>query len=328
MANKTSPTFIGAFVVGAIALLVGALLLFGKHEFGVDSLAYTMYFDGSLKGLNVGAPVTFRGVKLGSVKNIQVSRMAASDTIRAPVSVEIVTNQFAQQGAGEALDQTEVRHYMQELVDQGLRASIGVQSVVTGQLYVALAFDKRAEPAQIEQRDGEYIFPTVRSPFNVIADELQALPITDIVNQALVALQGINRVVNSDALNDSMQAIHESANGFDTLIETLNKDVPSTLKRLDTAVANANQLLVRTDALVADGSADAIDTLAGASKLVAQAQQTLSAYEKLTTNSSGLNSELRQALQEVSAAARSMRLLTDYLERHPEVLLRGKRGLP
>ncbi|MCO6412021.1 MAG: MCE family protein [Thiogranum sp.] len=324
MGKHINPAYVGAFVLGAAGLLIGALLVFSGEQFISDSLRYTMYFEGSVKGLNVGAPVTFRGVKLGTVTNVQVSRVAGSDEIKVPVTVEIYASRVEQGDRYWKFNRSEVEEYMQELVGKGLRASIGLQSFVTGQLYVGLEFYPDAEPAQIELRNGYRVFPTVRSRFNVIAEELQELPIKDIVNQALVALQGINRVVNSEQLDESLQAIRDSAAGLDALIADLNKDLLPTIRHLDEAAVNANQLFLRTDRLVED-SADQLQRLLNETDaLVSQAQHTIESYGKLTTNESEAGRELVHALRELSSAARSIRIMAEYLERHPEALIKGK----
>lgn len=324
MGKHINPAYVGAFVLGAAGLLIGALLVFSGEQFISDSLRYTMYFEGSVKGLNVGAPVTFRGVKLGTVTNVQVSRVAGSDEIRVPVTVEIYASRVEQGDGYWKFNRSEVEDYMEELVGKGLRASIGLQSFVTGQLYVGLEFYPDAAPAKIELRNSYRVFPTVRSRFNVIAEELQELPIKDIVNQALVALQGINRVVNSEQLDESLQAIRDSAAGLDALIADLNKDLLPTIRHFDQTVLSANQLFVRTDQLV-EGNADELRRiLSETDALVKQAKYTLESYGKLATNDSEAGRELVQALRELSSAARSIRLMTEYLERHPEALIKGK----
>lgn len=348
MAKRVSPTFVGAFVLGAAGLLIGALMVFSGEQFASDKLSYTMYFEGSVKGLNVGAPVTFRGVKLGTVTNVQVSRVAGSDEIRVPVTVKLFASRVESDNSYWNFNRGEVEQYLEELVADGLRASLGLQSFVTGQLYVAMEFETDPEPAQIELRDGTRIFPTVRSRFNQIAEEVQELPIKDIVNQALIALQGISRVINSDDLDNSMRAIHGSAVGLEQLIGKLDKElVPTiqdtavslerligkldkelvpTIKQMSVAAGNANQLFINSDRLVQESSGDVKAILDDMQKTLKKSKKTLDAYQSLTTKESVVGSELVKALREMSAASRSIRIMAEYLERHPEALLKGKAG--
>lgn len=326
MGKRVSPTFVGAFVLGAAGLLIGALMLFSGEQFASDTLRYTMYFQGSVKGLNVGAPVAFRGVKLGTVTNVQVSRVAGSDEIKVPVTVELYASRVEHENSYWKFNRSEVEQYMEELVDKGLRASLGLQSFVTGQLFVALEFEPEAEPARIELRDGSRVFPTVRSRFNLIAEEMQELPIKDIVEQALLALQGISRVVNSEQLQASMGSTQTLIARLDRLAERLEQALLPAIRNVDAAAVSANQLFTRSDRLVADSAGDVQNILTDFQRVLGKTHDTLGAYQALASDDSEVGRELNRTLREVSSAARSVRVMAEYLERHPEALLKGKSG--
>ena len=72
MGRRANPTVIGAFIIGAVALIVIGLLVLGRGQFFSDTQTFVLYFDGSIKGLNIGAPVDFQGVRIGSVTDIHV----------------------------------------------------------------------------------------------------------------------------------------------------------------------------------------------------------------------------------------------------------------
>src|ERR687892_2432980 len=93
MSKQASPTLIGAFVIGAIALVVAGLLVFGSGTFFADRLTWVTYFPGSVKGLRVGAPVNFRGVRIGEVTGIQVLYDENDGSMVIPVVMEVVTGQ-------------------------------------------------------------------------------------------------------------------------------------------------------------------------------------------------------------------------------------------
>jgi paraquat-inducible protein B len=82
MGRRSNPTLIGAFIVGAVALIVIGLLVFGRGQLFTEKRTYVLYFDGSVKGLNVGAPVDFQGVKIGSVTDIKVQYLPQTNEFR------------------------------------------------------------------------------------------------------------------------------------------------------------------------------------------------------------------------------------------------------
>ena len=94
MAKQTSKTLIGGFVVGAVALIVAGVLIFGSGQFFQESYKYVLYFRGSLKGLSVGAPVLFQGVQVGSVTDISLETDTEDMTLQIPVTIEIHPRKF------------------------------------------------------------------------------------------------------------------------------------------------------------------------------------------------------------------------------------------
>src|SRR5262245_51419077 len=128
MAKKTNPKTIGAFVVGAIALAVGGIIAFGGGKFLQDKGKAVLFFSSSsLSGLDVGSPVTFRGVKIGSVTEVIIQYDVDRQTLQIPVFVEVETNRI-QIVRGEHSTRN-----LPALVERGLRAQIVVQSFITGQ---------------------------------------------------------------------------------------------------------------------------------------------------------------------------------------------------
>jgi len=91
-----------------------------------------LYFDGSVEGPNGGAPVDFRGVRVGSVIHGTVQYLPQDGESRTPVYIEL--EQGSIQAMGARKDDTEPRQFMQSLVDRGLQARLEMQSLVTGQL--------------------------------------------------------------------------------------------------------------------------------------------------------------------------------------------------
>ena len=147
MSKQASPTLIGAFVVGAIALVVAGLLVFGSGRFFADRLTWVTYFPGSVKGLRVGAPVNFRGVRIGEVTRIQVLYDEQDGSMLIPVVMEVLPEQVTviDRGDGQQGGRTDV----EELIGRGLRAQLQTDSLVTGLLSVDLDFYPDAPIAQV-----------------------------------------------------------------------------------------------------------------------------------------------------------------------------------
>jgi len=132
MSKQPNKTVIGAFVVGAIVLLTAGVLIFGSGKFLEKTNLYVLYFQGSVKGLNVGSPVMFRGVKVGSVKDISLKYEPKDLTMFIPVIVEIEQGKFQPVSGAEKLE----RRSVEELIEYGLKGQLKLLSVVTGQLMI------------------------------------------------------------------------------------------------------------------------------------------------------------------------------------------------
>jgi paraquat-inducible protein B len=137
MAKKVSKTLIGGFVVGAVALIVAGVLVFGSGKFLQESYRYVLFFPGSLKGLSVGAPVLFQGVKVGSVIDITIEADADAQTSQIPVTMEVLPKKFKVVRGKRRSDPYES---LAILIERGLRAQLQQQSFVTGQLMIGLDF--------------------------------------------------------------------------------------------------------------------------------------------------------------------------------------------
>src|SRR5262245_31220849 len=138
MGSKVSPTVIGAFVIGAIICMVAGVLLLGGGKFFTEKQSYVLFFDSSVEGLNVGAPVIFRGVQLGQVTEISAIADPQTFDVRIKVMVEIVRGVINVGVEGQYFK--DHREGVQRLIQRGARASLRMQSFVTGLLYVALDF--------------------------------------------------------------------------------------------------------------------------------------------------------------------------------------------
>ena len=193
MSKTANKTVIGAFVIGAVTLLVIAVLIFGSGQFFKNTLCYELFFQGTVQGLDVGSPVVFRGVKIGSVTSIGLEFNTKLLAFDIPVTIEIEPAKAKRLGPppkkeGELLN---------PLIDKGLRGQLQTLSLVTGQLAVALDFFPN-QPARFVSIQKKYPeIPTVPSTFEQLTKTIQELPIKELFAKLDSSITAINALVNS-----------------------------------------------------------------------------------------------------------------------------------
>jgi paraquat-inducible protein B len=279
MSRKANPTAIGAFVVGGLVLAIGGLIAFGGGKFFKDTTTYVMYFESSVSGLRVGAPVEFRGVQVGEVRDIR-GTISEDLEIQIPVYVEIGEGRLQPKRANAAPIRRE--QAIPVLIKRGMRAQLALQSLVTGQFYIELDFHPDQPPRFVGDGTVPEI-PTVPSALSKLRERFEALPLDELAHEAIAALQGINGLVSSEELGNAIDSASEALRQIRQLADQLGQDLPP---------------------------------------MVASAQQAFS----IAAEDSPVRYQLESSLSELSAAARAIRSFAEYLERHPEALLTGKRG--
>ena len=296
MSKQASKTLIGGFVVSAVGLLAAGILVFGSGKFLEKTTTVVMYFEGSVSGLNVGAPVVFRGVKIGNVSDVLLTFDPKTVSIEIPVIVEIEPNRIKRAEEGKRLHPEES---LKMLIQRGLRAQLQLQSLITGQLMIELDFHPD-KPARFVGKNIKYPeVPTVPSPLQQLSETIEHLPLDELVNKLTSAVEGIDRAINSPEFGESISNFNQALKEAHKLIKDINSQIGPLSSNLES-------------------------TAKSASAAVAQAEETLKSIEGVLGEDSPVIYQLSTTLEELSAAARSLRVLTDYLERHPESLLRGK----
>lgn len=326
MGKQASKTLIGAFVAGSIILVIAALLILGSGKFLKETKTYVLYFEGSVKGLNVGSPVMFRGVKVGQVTDILVRFDPADMSIHIPVIIEVEPDRIS--GVSKLKDPEQ---YMRQLLERGLYAQLELQSVVTGQLMVNfdIAPDKTARFLGIK---GEYPeLPTIPSSLERLTKTIEQLPLDDLFNKLVQAVDGIEKIVNSPDILNTIQSLKQTLEDAQGVLHNLDSQIGPIFASLENTSVSARQAFLQVqktlafeEGVPAELAAGINETFATARDALNQAEQTLVAVKSFASDDSGLSRELNKTLQELSAAARSIRFMADYIERHPESLLRGK----
>lgn len=293
MSKQASKTAIGAFVLGALALIIIALVIFGKGKFFADKLKYVMFFEGSVKGLQIGSPVLFRGVPLGQVTDIQLWLHTKDLSAVIPVYIEIDPDKIDIPPGDPAPvpDGT----LLKRLIDKGFRGQLQMQSFVTGQYLINLDVhpDKPAQLYGFEKRCPE--IPTIANPL----DEIQKIDVGSIVLKIENALDSLNRILGSNEMKGSITALEK------TLI-SLNKLSDNTDKQLDPL------------------SKEVRETLQIMRKTMGTIDKAVNEYKDLAAQNKNIGYDVHKTMQELQSLSRSLRSLVDYLDRHPEALIRGK----
>jgi paraquat-inducible protein B len=316
------PVAVGSFVLGGIALAVVAVLVFGGMQLFTQTIPVTVVFQGSVAGLAVGAPVTFRGVQVGSVATISVHVRADDQDPVIPVVLDIEPSRISWPSGRNMKNYASLKH----AIDLGLRAQLSSVSLVTGQLDVELDFLPHT-PATLSDpsADGAEI-PTVPSDMQHLKDQLLQMNLPELANSARSALASAQQVLNHldgkiDPLTDNLQQVAKSAQTtLDTAtgaLRNVETDAARTLRSIDKlADATRDQVTEKGRAL------DPV--LASAGQATANANKLLTSLNGMVGPEAPMRGDLEASIRDLAASASSLRDLTRNLQRNPSGTLFGK----
>lgn len=326
MAKKVSTTVIGGFVISALVLLLMAVILFGSGSFGKHTQQYVLFFKESVKGLGVGSPVMFRGVEIGKVKSIVLQVDHDQIGVHVPVTIDIDEKKFIKEGG----HRPDVRTHFDRLIKRGLRGQLDMQSLVTGQLLIQLDFQPDT-PVKLSGRKNKYReIPTVPSSLEKLTSTLKNLPIKKIADNVLHITDRVNTLLNDGRVDQIIDGIDDTVANTDKLVIKVDNKADEllarfiTLEKSITVVADdATRLLTNVNQEVQPLSRELSKSLKAAKKALDQADVTLATVNDFVDRSD-TRVKLNRALDEIASGARSLGELAEYLERHPEALLKGK----
>jgi paraquat-inducible protein B len=266
-----------------------------------------VYFKGSVRGLAVGAPVELYGIQVGTVTGIHLEFDPTGQNTRVAVHLEIQPERIF--GIGKVPD-TPPLEITRALVAHGMQAELSSANLITGQLLVAISFQPgpAAGTTQVTEQDGAFVIPgtaggleNITAGLGSLVNKLNALPLADIGRNLDESLSSIHDLTTSSDLKEGLKALHDALLSLRQLINAANEGVDPAMRRLpeiaqglQTAMDRANRLLASTD----------------------------TGYG----GNSQFRRDLERLLDQFSDTARSVRLLADFLDQHPEALLRGRTG--
>ncbi|RMF98454.1 MAG: MCE family protein [Gammaproteobacteria bacterium] len=331
MSKHANPTLIGAFVIGAIAVLAIGVTVFGGSEYFKQRTRFVSYFDGSVQGLRVGANVVFRGVRVGFVQDIDLLADVTTLEPSIQVTMEILADSLILTRGGRPIAaRLDALVTPEQLIERGLRARLVTESFVTGQLLVELDY-LPGTPVILRGEAPPYpeiptvpndVQQTIQSLRQSVADFLEAVDVEDLARRLNRAARGADELLNSADLRASLAGLNRLVNAPET--QALSARLQRAMDELDQTLADTRRLVNDADLQLDPLAGELRATLARLNDGLNSATATLDAAKAQIRGETELAYELGATLSEVRDAARSLRLLSDYLERHPEALLRGK----
>ena len=318
MGKRANPTMVGAFVLGALAIVIAVIIGLGSSHLFTREHKFVMFFSSDVNGLNVGATVKFRGVEVGSVSNILLSlgglggsNIQQTAQIRIPVIIQLDSRKLFARGAELDLDDPK---QIAAAIQLGLRGELKTESMLTGLAYIDLDMHPDTPVKFYLGRNSPYPeIPTVPTPL----EQAQT---------AIIRIMAALEKVDFEALTKSLT---QTSNSINALVAS--HQVRETIASLDQAAVSLNgtaQSIKKTsddlNKQVGPAAEDLRKTTASARATLQQAEQTLVAVRSVLGPGSPVDYQLTETLEQTSDAARSLRQLTDYLQRDPSSVIRGR----
>ncbi len=262
-------------------------------------------FDGSVRGLAVGAPVELYGIQIGTVTDVQLDFDTTGASSGVTVRFEVQPERMAPMGAGKSLD-TAPLEVARRLVARGLRMELTTANYLTGQQVLTMGFVPHAPPFTVVSDGDTIVLPGRSGGIDAIVTaagsfvaKLNALPLEAIGSRLAETLKGTSGLANGGALQNALKTLNEALAATRDMARSLQAGVGPAAKKLPQLAQGLQTALDRVNGLVAS-----VDSGYGAN----------SAFER----------DVTRLLGQIGDAARSMRLLADYLDAHPDALLRGR----
>jgi len=339
MSKQANPVMIGGFVLGALALLVTAILVFSGGALLQTKEKLVSFFPGTVSGLSVGARVEFQGVQVGKVTGIALEYHTEDGRFIVPVTYEIWPESTKIVGP----DVREIDEGYRLLVEQmGLRAKLESVSLVTGQYMIALSLQPNT-PINRVGADKEIVeIPTIEADRDLFANTLREIDINGLIKSVTGALDAIEKLASGEQTEAIMTNTAETLIELRRLIADIDARVISLMENLNGTLADYSQL-ARTTGTRVESLADSLEStsaevqrLAGnlgqqtgrmsqsASDALDEAGKAMSSFDELLGSDSQARYDLELMLKEAAGASRSLRILADYLQQNPDALIRGK----
>jgi paraquat-inducible protein B len=311
MSREANPKIVGAFVLGAVALIIVVFVIFGSGRLFQPLNTWVMFFKGNVKGLKIGSSILVRGVEIGTVSSIRPLFSGEGELLveviakTRPGTVSDLAGEFTDLKTEEAVDR---------MLEQGLRAQLNSVSLVTGMLYIKFDFFPDTDPVLTGLNDDHHEIPTVPTSGELLEERLMA---------SLEKFEKMPLLEITEELHLAVIIFRESLGEVTKIAQVINDvDIDATLAQLNRSLESVEGLMANLDTQVEPVASEFADTAQAA-------QDTLKSIEKvmkdLKNSAAEERYELRTMLIELSKANRAVRVLVDYLQRNPKSLVWGKK---
>lgn len=340
MSRRANPAVVGGFVLGALALVVAGVVYFGGAALFRERPQAVAYFDGSVNGLTVGAPVTWRGVRIGSVTGVRVDVDETSHVARIPVFMEFDPHKVHFVAGAHDL-------HIRDAVKAGMRAQLKLQSLVTGQLYVELEMHPET-PIKLVGPNLTLVpeIPTIRSGFDVLAEALERLPLQQLGQTAIHALSSVDQLASGPELKELLVNLAASAQELSAFLKDVHSEVAPMANSVASASDAARETFKGAEALEDDArkalagmqkTTDIADdqivqvsialraALRDADQSLKDSQVALASMNSMISPNSPQRADINQIMRNLAIATQSLRSFADQLDRNPNALLLGRK---
>jgi paraquat-inducible protein B len=321
--KQASKTLIGIFIIGAVALAVAGVIIFGSGRFFKKANLYVIFFSGSVKGLQVGAPVSFRGTKIGEVKDIITVFDYRDLSLLIPVIIEMDLTKFT------VIAPEQKREHLDLMVEKGLRGQLEMQSLVTGQLLIDFDFYPDSPVNLLAKNLSELNLdfkelPSIESDIQKLAKKIEELPIEKIANEAYGLIVDFRQLIKSPDITESLATLHKTLKNADKFIKHLDEQVDPLATNTLGAIEDVRLLVKNTDQRTQPAINSIREAAEEAILSLRQAKKTLKTADDVMAERSPLRLDVSDTLNEIADAARAVRILAEFIEQNPDALLRGK----
>jgi len=352
MSKPVNKTLIGAFVVGALVLAVVGILVLGGGKIFKKVQKFVLYFDGSVKGLDIGAPVVYQGVKIGRVTEIFLVTSPVTLNFWIPVVIEINPKSIK---VTSDRPSAEIAEEMVLLIKRGLRAKMDIQSPVTAKLIVQLGLYPDTPVNLIKTVKNKKNLPdlpqipTLPSTFEKFFLALQELDLKKLAEKITAIVDGLDSLVGSPETQQVPLLLKQVLAGAGSLVSDVNDQVKPLAGDARGAIKDVRSLAVNASDKIDVLAEDLNNTLAyvnnltkglddQANNLKPGVEKALESLQIVLKRLKGFVGDLnlivdqdsitiyglQTALEEVGDASRAVRFLADFLTRNPDALLRGR----
>ncbi|MBS0448101.1 MAG: MCE family protein [Proteobacteria bacterium] len=326
---KRNALLIGAFVIFALVIAVGAILWLSGNTLFRKHVPAIIYYRGNVSGLYVGAPVTFRGVSVGQVDDIGIDVDAATLKARIPVRIHLQPDALnIKAKSGEAMD-------LPALVQRGLRARLVAQSFVTGQKSIELDFLPKTPATLLAPPESDKPeIPAVADRFGALIDQVADLPVRETVEEMRATVKQLR-----ETLGSVQQSLASAQGVLTSAAQEVVKTGTESRQTLAAATAAIQQVQASTTATLAsitklsDASRDMVlgaqpelqRTLENSREAAEAARLAMDRVSALTAPGAPLRGDLDSAVRDLAQAARSLRDWSELLEEKPNAIIFGGR---